>query len=163
MLIATDGSAWNGVAGIGIVFETRLKYHAKVPTREVLEITLDGIKLGKDIKPTNNRAEIYAVILAILLATKLKEEAEIITDSQYVISYLKKYNSRGPIATNHDLVNCLYRALDLSEYGVSVRWTEAHVSARETRTKETLLNKEADRISKYNYVVEEDVTEINLN
>jgi ribonuclease HI len=71
----TDGSARNGKAGYGVI-----------TLRPSGEETENYGPLPYD-KPTNNRAELYAIYVALTI-TQDEKEIEIITDSQYSIGCL---------------------------------------------------------------------------
>ena len=148
--IATDGSAWKGVGGSGIATDLG-DFHYNVPNF-LLTYSNKKIICGGKKDATNNRGELYAVIMAIIWAEEnhINPRLVIISDSEYVIGYLKGRNkllSDNDLLElkNGDLLLILRQLARGKKY--KVKWTKAHI--RNPTTYSELLHCRADKIASY--------------
>lgn len=175
LLVATDGSAYKGVGGAGICFEINdkiYKYHIQLPTMPIDEIWFDGDKLiiesvDATYEPaTNNRAEMFAMIVCVMMLYEFDfgaEEATIITDSkEYVLGYLDKIINNKVFYTerNNDLIHLLCNKINTRCVDMEFKWIPAHTAKKKIpkgiNGRELRLNRIVDSISKYNFKGDDD-------
>ena len=171
LIVATDGSAnvSLGIGGCGVIIDG-VAYHAKTPrvvftSRPILSVTqVDGYRLinvdvsGDFIRATNNRAELFAIYLAVAMT---RQEIRILTDSKYCIhafcgGFIAGLNDEDILSKiNGDLLLLIKNAI-IDHPGVSFKKIKAHVSKRDmakltgVAKQYALLNELADKYSKYN-------------
>lgn len=136
------------------------EYSFPVPLGEAMDITFDGQVHGfsGDKNPTNNRAELLAVIIALKLL-KGRKGVKIVTDSKYVIcvtdpKFVKGLSDKGirEYKINGDLISEFIKIKDDVEFEfVKVK---AHRTKKEKLTLNayelylTNLNEKADDLAK---------------
>lgn len=163
MIIATDGSAFRDEGGMGIVIKNGdeyISYHAVLPKYEIISVEWnDGLvyKLSDIVaKPTNNRAELLAPIIAKLIADNLypAKRTLILSDSEYAIKHLTgKWASPATdeemrAKPNGDL-GMLIRDHFRGKPGYHVQWIKAHQAKKDMIGYKSHMNMLADTASKY--------------
>lgn len=191
LLIATDGSSNHIKGGSGIVFyfpnEKISCFHVLIPDKEIKTETDSGEKIifpiyhvekenitkafnaniivGNYKKPTNNRAELFAILTAfVIYKAKYSEykKVTILSDSTYCINKIKKYQFESEkeilLQVNGELLLKIIRVINKLEIPYEMIWVRAHLSYIEMeklKDKEllyALLNNYADKYSKYNLI-----------
>ena len=144
IIIYTDGSCINNgkpnaQAGIGIYFGENDK-------RNISEKFING--------PTNQRAEIYAIIkcIDILNSENIKKNIHIYTDSQYTINCITKWipkwiknnwiNSKNESVKNKDLLEELY--LKYNKVSINLIHINSHTNKKDVHS---LGNAMADKLA----------------
>lgn len=140
IIIYTDGSALGnpGPGGYGVI----LKYNGHIK-----ELS------GGFRRTTNNRMEIYAIIVA-LKALKQPARVTLYTDSQYVVNavnkgWIKRWRAKGWMrnkkerALNVDLWNQLLPLLDSHE--VEIVWLRGHTGNPDNERCDRLAKQAAQR------------------
>lgn len=154
--IYTDGACSkngrkDGKAGYAAIFEN---FHIRSinglvrPYRYVYDKQIGYENV--EIKPTNNRGELLAIIIALYIITSAFDDAdiEIVSDSYYAINigsdWMYTWIENGYIRENMDLVKILY---DLSKpFKIKYTFQVAHI--KNPKTPNELGNRDADLLAK---------------
>ncbi|MAR56906.1 MAG: hypothetical protein CMM93_06960 [Rickettsiales bacterium] len=156
--IATDGSALNRIkGGIGIYIDENRQFHFDLPKQKLLALEVENneliIETGEEDLPTNNRAEMLAIIIALHMFYQTQDEAvEIITDSQYCILIMKKIQENyGPTKKNLDLILLLRKIMEKISVSrrIFVTKVKAHVAQKNISGIYQEMNYRADALAKY--------------
>lgn len=187
-----------GGAGIVVYLNNEIhKYHTKIPNSEItIEISnnsnpnkhiiynidnpsSNNIKIINQIemniilnnyqKPTNNRAELFAILTACYLClTEYKQYKDIIiyTDSQYVLSRigtdkLKKTNEEIKTFINSDIILSIKSIMKqiITDRNIYIKWIRAHRSKKSINSLNTTdkfeaqLNNLADKCANYKLLI----------
>jgi len=141
IIIYTDGACKkngykNAKASIGIHFSTKNKIH------------FDDVSERFTDNPTNQRAELYAILKALHTVQGLSNKIIIYTDSEYSINCITKWfynwNKQGKLdkKKNIDLIKPIY------QFYIDSRITFTHVRSHTgLQDEHSLGNEEADRLA----------------
>ena len=134
--VYTDGSASQGWAGCGVFFYTGspMNVSSAFPFEN----------------HTNNRAELYAIFLAIHTVRRNKPRTRrlrVHTDSQYSINALTTWREawtrssfKGDTIANRDIVEMLWVEMDAASFAIEFVWVSGHSGIRGNHEADALAN-----------------------
>ena len=109
---------------------------------------------------TNNRAELYAILKAIILCNKVNESRKkhklqkitkitIYTDSEYSVNTLTKWYKQwiknGKKYLNKDIIDLIIDAINKVDFKVKLQHVRAHTGKKDTHS---VANDKADELAK---------------
>lgn len=134
VVVYTDGSCVgngrsNSKAGIGVYFGPESVYNV-------------SMKLPSAYEPTNNTAELYAVLIALKQCKSMRQQKiEVRSDSKFLLEcvtrYIPTWQKNGWIKTNKKAVKHKVELMELAEEmrGLTIRWVHIPGHSSDPRIK----------------------------